>query len=347
MRVVVDGSVYGRNAEGGIARYWTEVMKAMTRLDSSLGLEVVVPPRAHRPEGVSCRTIGSLGAYASALRADLFHSTYYTRWPRLKCPSVVTAYDFIDASFPLLRPNGDGFVERQLDAIRRASGVIAISESTRALVMEWSGMDSSKIHVAYPAVAAPFAQPLPDAEEIRSFRAAQTGGAPYLLHVGARRNYKNFRTLLKAFCRSASHTDRHLLILGGKHPLAEDELDWVCSARLLNRVHMSSRVDDATLRLAYAGADAMVHASRMEGFGIPVIEALACGTGLILSDIPVYREIAEGRALFVEADDVEAWEEALKANIRIQPVWRDEIVKQYAWEKAAQVHMDAYKSILT
>ena len=345
MRVIVDGHVFGMAPDGGIARYWTEIIRAAAHLELPMRFDVALSPTARRPAGVPCRTSGSLSAYWAAWRADLFHTTYYTHWPRMKCPSVATVYDFVDASFPLLRPNGEGFVGRQMAALKRAAAVVAISKSTRDLAVRLAGIDPARLFVAYPAVAAPFAAPLPGAAEIRKFRAEQTGGAPYLVHVGDRRNYKNFRTVLRAFCRAAPSMDRHLLILGGKHPLAEDELDWVYSARLSNRVHFCSRVDDATLRLAYAGADAMVHASRMEGFGIPVIEALACGTGLILSDIPVYREIAEGRAVWVEADDVEAWEQALKTDVRVQPGWREEVLKSYTWEAAARVHLDAYRSV--
>ena len=345
MRVLVDGIVYGRNAGGGIARYWTEVMRAVSRMGLPIRFDLVVPPKAGRPVGLSCATTGHVSAYWAALRADVFHSTYYTRWPRMRVPAVATAYDFVDASFPLLRPNGEGFVDRQLIALRRAAAVVAISKSTRDLAGRVAGIDPARTFVAYPAVAAPFSDPIPGAEEIRRFRQAYTRGYPYLLHVGARRNYKNFRTLLRAFCRAAPSMDRHLLVLGGTHPLAEDELDWVYSARLSDRVHFHSRVDDATLRLAYAGADALVHASRMEGFGIPVIEALACGTGLILSDIPVYREIAEGRAAWVPADDVDAWEQALKSDVRVQPVWREEVLQQYTWEAAARAHVDAYRSV--
>lgn len=347
MRVAMDGIVYKDNFSGGIARYWTEVLRAIIRLELPIHLDLVVPPGAHWPEGVPCRTSGRRLTSLAVARADVFHTSYYTSWPRLKCPSVVTAYDFIDASFPLLRPNDEGFVERQFDAIRKASAVITISKSTRDLAMELSGIDPARVFVAYPAVAEPFSMLLPEEEEIRRFRKEQTGGAPYLVHIGNRRNYKNFRTILKAFCQAAPSMDRHLLILGGRQPFAEDEAHWVFSARLQDRIHFPTRVDDAMLRLAYAGADAMVSASLMEGFGIPVIEALACGTGLILSDTPVYREIAADRALFVEAADVETWKEAMKAEIHIQPSWREEVLKKYTWEAAARVHLDAYESVLT
>ena len=347
IRVSIDGHVFGMAPGGGIARYWTEVIRAASRLRLPVRFDVAVSPTARRPEGVPCRTIGSLSSYWAAARADLFHTTYYTGWPRMKCPSVATVYDFVDASFPLLRPNGEGFVGRQMDALKRAAAVVAISKSTRDLAVRLAGVDPARIFVAYPAVAAPFTQPVPAADEIRRFRVEHTGGAPYLVHVGNRKNYKNFRTILKAYCRAAPFTDRHLLVMGGQQPFGEDELDWIFSAGLQDRIHYSPQVDDVALRLAYAGADALVHSSRMEGFGIPVIEALACGTGLILSDIPVYREIAEGYATFVEVDNLEAWVQALQAPVAVQPAWREEVLRRYTWDEAARTHVRAYESALS
>ncbi|MEI6563415.1 MAG: glycosyltransferase family 1 protein [bacterium] len=346
MRIVLDGVIYGRNPNGGITRYWTEVLAAISRMNVSIRLDLILPKGVARPAGLPCLTAGSLSASLAVARADIFHTSYYSHWPRMNGPSVVTVYDYIDASFPLLRPNEGGFVDHQLYAIRGASVVITISQSSRELTLKLAGIDPSRIFVAYPAVAFPFSLPPPCAEEIKEFRRVHTGGAPYLVHVGSRKNYKNFWTLLRAFGLAAQNTDRHLLILGGGHSLTTEELDFIISARLLDRVHFYPAVDDATLRQAYAGADAIIHASLMEGFGIPVIEALACGTGLILSDIPVYREIAGGRASFVEATDIEAWGHAMKSEVFVHPSWREEVLRQYTWEAAAQVHLSAYKSIL-
>ncbi len=346
IRACIDGYIFGMAPGGGIARYWTEVIRASAELELPIQFDVVVAPGIRRLKGISFRMHRSFFAYWAAFRADIFHSTYYTRWPRIRCSEVTTVYDFVDASFPLLHPNREGFVERQFASLRQAAVVIAISKSTRDLAVKLAGIDPARVFVAYPAVAESFAQPVPSVDEIRRFCAEHTGGAPYLVHVGNRKNYKNFRMILKAYCRAVPGTDRHLLVLGGQQSFGEEEVDWIFSAHLQDRIHFLPQVDDATLRLAYAGADALVHASRMEGFGIPVIEALACGTGLILSDIPVYREIAEGYASFVEVDNLEAWVRALQAPVAVQPAWREEVLRRYTWDEAARIHVQAYESAL-
>jgi hypothetical protein len=85
---------------------------------------------------------------------------------------------------------------------------------TRDLTLKLTGINPCNVFLAYPGVSDPFVQARPDEAEIRSFRDAETGGAPYLLHVGGCENYKNFRTILKAFCRIATKSERHLLIVG-------------------------------------------------------------------------------------------------------------------------------------
>lgn len=342
IRVVIDGIVYGKSSSEGISRYWTEVLRAFERSDIPVRCDLVVPQNVRPLKEIRCHREGTIGAYWAAWRADLFHSTYYTRWPRLKCPSVATAYDFIDASFPEYHPNGAGFVERQYDVLRRAAAVIAISKSTRDLAVELAGIDTDRIFVAYPAVAEPFSLPPPGGDEIQRFRREHTGGAPYLVHVGRRRIYKNFLTILKAFVASARDTDRHLLVVGGPPDWTAEESEALDGGTAAARIHLIPKASDDFLRLAYAGADALVHASRMEGFGIPVIEALACGTSLILSDIPVYREIAEGMAVFVAPLDVEAWTQAIRTPQFVQPKWREEVRRRYAWEGAARMHRTAY-----
>lgn len=346
MRICVDGLIYRQSPNGGIARYWTELFMAVDLPGAGVRFDVALPSGARRPPNVRSARASSLGAYWAAWRADLFHSTYYTLWPRMRCPSVVTVYDFIDALLPQLRPHNARFVQRQLELIRRAAAVVVISETTRKLAVDLAGADPEKVFLAYPGVSRPFTPPPPAAADVVRFRQAQTGGAPYLLHVGERKNYKNFRTILKAFCRVADKTDRHLIVLGGSSPPEGDEIDWMVSARLLNRIHFLPIVNDDVLRLAYAGADAMVHASLMEGFGIPVVEALASGTGLILSDIPVYREIAGSMAAFVDPVDPDAWGEAILRPVTVQSGWRDAVLSRFSWAAAAAAHLDAYRCAL-
>lgn len=346
MRLCIDGIVYGNNAHGGVARYWTGLLKALSDLRVLDQIDLVIPRKAVRPVcGARIQRIGMPGAYWAAARAGVFHSTYYTRWPRIKCPSVITVYDFVDAAHPLCMSNGPDFVDRQRAVIERADAVIAISKTTALEIQQYTETDGNKIYCAYPGVASPFTDTPPSQQDRFSFRARLTGGAPYFLHVGKRGMYKNFRTLFRAFCRVASQIDHHLVLVGDRNRLLADEWDCILTAGLESRVHYRPYVDDPWLRLAYAASDALVHASIQEGFGIPVIEALACGTACILSDIPVYREIASGLAQFVNPISEDAWAEAFLDPPQIDSGARDQVLNKYQWDKAADTHIRAYRDI--
>jgi glycosyltransferase involved in cell wall biosynthesis len=349
MRVIVDGIIFNTKGKGGIARYFTETLNAIKKNDPNTCLEVIIPVGTNAPHSLACRENGRLATSFAVSRGDVFHTSYYTNWPRLKIPIITTAYDFIDASFPLLRPNGEGFVKRQIDTIRRSSAVIAISNSTKELTCQFADIDSSKVYLAYPGVTLPFSGPLPEDQEIKKFVQSVTGGAPYILHVGTRGNYKNFKTILRAFSLAAQSkfTQRHLVLIGGEYVLPPDEIDMVVSSGIIDRVHLLHGINDNMLHLAYAGADAMVSASLMEGFGIPIVEALACGTGLILSDISVYREIAEGYAVFIRANSVDDWVTAMiDQEPTVEPGWKDSIIAKYDWDIAAQTHLNVYSTVV-
>lgn len=349
MRVIVDGIIFDLKGKGGIARYFSETLEAIRRIDPSIRLEVIVPPGTKGPRSLKCRQNGRLATSFVVSRGDIFHSSYYTRWPRLNIPAITTVYDFIDASFPLLRPNGIGFVQHQIDALQRSTALIAISKCTKELICQFADVDPSKVYLAYPGVSSPFSGPRPDEKNIEKFVLSTTGGIPYYLHVGARGNYKNFRTILKAYsiAAQAKLTERHLVLIGGESTLASDEIDIVVSAGVIDRVHLLHGVTDETLHLAYTGADATVSASLMEGFGIPVVESLSCGTGLILSDIPVYREIAEEYAIFLPANNVDDWVSALIGNAPlVKAGCRDSIINTFSWNISAHTHLDVYSKII-
>ncbi|MBE0677028.1 MAG: glycosyltransferase family 4 protein [Bacteroidales bacterium] len=336
-------------SNGGIARYFTETLNAIKKNDPNTCLEVIIPAGTNKPHSLACRENGRLSTSFAVLRGDVFHTSYYTRWPRLKIPIITTVYDFIDASFPLLSPNGNGFIQRQIDTIRRSSAVISISKSTKELICQFAGIDSSKVYLAYPGVSFPFSGSQPDYQDIRKFVQLITGGAPYILHVGTRGNYKNFRTILRAYSLAAQskYSERHLVLIGGEHALAPDEIDMVVSSGIIDRVHLLHGLTDKMLHLAYAGADAMVSASLMEGFGIPIVESLSCGTGLILSDISVYREIAEGYAIFLRANSVDDWVTALIGETPpVEAGWKDSIINKFNWDTAAQTHLNVYSALI-
>lgn len=351
MKVLIDGIIFRLKPTGGIARYWNEIFKRLAAGNGS-GIEYAVTlPRGSESEIPEqfIKVERTVGALLTALRADVFNSTYYRQWPSMRRKvNVVTVYDWIDASLPLYHPNaGAGFLEKQRKAIKNAAHVVAISEDVKRRTMEFAGFPEERISVAAPAVGGDFTLPLPVEEEKEAFRRKYGISRPYLLHVGNRRNYKNFRTIIEAWISVSDKCGRDLVIAGGEPNLNDSELYAVSSRGLYDRVHFIHRPNDADLRLAYAAADAFVSASVMEGFGIPVIESMACGTLPIVSDIPIYREVAGDSALFVPWYDTAAWGEIMCMDFSRLRTTQDlvEASRRFSWDSAADVYSQVYSGV--
>ena len=166
------------------------------------------------------------------------------------------------------------------------------------------------------------------------------------MHVGRKYSYKNFRTVLEGYLQIADKTDRHLLVVGGEDALSDDLAHAVYRARAEKKVHVLPFVSDVDLRLAYAASDGFLSASLGEGFGIPILEALASGAKPILSDIPVYREVAGDMAEYLPASDPEAWADTMLRDHPWKPEYRDAVLARYSWKKCAEAHLRLYRKIL-
>ena len=316
-RVLIDG-VYFQVGRTGIGRVWTALLRAWA--DAGLAEHLLVLDRgatAPRQDGVAylpvapCdyRYTGDEAARLQELcdreRADLFVSTYYTA--PLTTPSLFVAYDMIpevyghDLDAPVWR-------EKQY-AVQHASGHVAISRSTaRDLARFFPGVAEADVTVAYPGVDAAFRPAA--AEEVEGFRARHDlAGRPYFLLVGNRsgfNGYKNALLFFRGFARLLERERFAVVCAGGVaeleaefRPLAGD-----AAVRLLEP-------GDDELRAAYGGALALAYPSRYEGFGLPVVEAMACGCPVITCRNSSLGEVAGDAALFVPEDDAAAMAAAL------------------------------------
>ena len=345
IRVLVDGYPFLKNGRGGVARYVLETVRAL-RAAGGASVSLQVPRGAAFPPPIPHVGENGVAAFLARRRADVFHSAWYRVPPRLHGAAfVATVYDWIDAELPLYKPNGGDFAGRQACAVAAAAGLVCISEDVTRRTAARTGFPRERIAVAPPAPAAVFRAEPPAEAERAAFRARTTGGAPYVLHVGSRGLYKNFATVLRGFLAASARTDRHLVLVGGERSLTDDEVFRIARAGCLERVHFLRRVPDGELRLAYAAADAYASASHMEGFGLPVVEAMACGTLPVLSDVPVYREVAGTAARYAPPADVGAWADLFAGPLEPVPGARESALSRYSWEKAAAAHLALYRSL--
>lgn len=263
--------------------------------------------------------------------ADLFISTYYTT--PLSTPSVFMAYDMIpeivgaDLREPMWREKHYG--------IGHASAYISISENTaRDLIKFFPEISPESVTVAHCGVQKTFSPASPD--EISRFKTKYGLSKPYFIGVGAGTGYKNSILFFQGLAQLATKHGFEI-VCTGSGGLLPPELRAHTSGIAVHMLQLS----DEELRLAYAGAVALVYPSKYEGFGLPVLEAMSCGCPVITCANASIPEVAGEAALYVSDEDVNGMANALcdvqKPEVRNSLIAAGlEQAKKFSWSSMAQ-----------
>ena len=296
--VVVDGVVYSLQRYGGLIRYWDQLLIELVRLDVSIELQLPERLRAHPPKVPR----------PLVRRSRVFHSTYFTRAAE-DIPSVVTVHDCIYEASPEIvsRIDPDAqILTRKKQCIADARAIVVPSKATEAAVRTHYPAIAVPIHVVPEGVAPEFVHPAaPEAiRRARSLRRRAGSIRPYLLHVGGRAEYKDFLTVLAAFGQREVVESFDLVVVGSEYGPRRDEHQSLEALPSAAKVCWLGQVSTEELAALYTDAAALVSASTMEGFGLPVLEAVASGTPVACTRIPAYVETVGSVAEMFEAGDV-------------------------------------------
>src|SRR5438128_2794579 len=246
---------------------------------------------------------------------DVYHSTQLSLPARRRFAAVVTVHDLAPLIWPahyLRLPYARLGHAWQYALARRADAVIAVSEATRRDVVERLGVPEERVTVIPEAVDDAFAPPSRD-EARRTVRERFAIPARYVLYVGQFDPRKNVRGLLRAFASAAARdNDLRLVIAGDLGRLASFLRDALAGERVpRERVLLTGYVDDVTLGALYAGAECLLHAALLEGFGLTALESLAAGTPVVAFAGGAVAEVVGDAGLLVRAGDDDALAGAL------------------------------------
>jgi glycosyltransferase involved in cell wall biosynthesis len=312
------------------------------------------PARLEQPTYRIAWEQGVLPRQLRRIEADVVHGLVNVLPLSTRRPGVVTVHDLSFLRLPQLFPL---YKRAYLTALCRASvararQVIAVSRQTADdLVLAW-GMDRERVLIAPNGVDPRFGPGTP--AQASDFRRAQGLPERYWFYLGTLEPRKNLPVLLRAFARwrqqaSVEEQAVQLVLAGGKGWYYETIFAQVEALGLAGVVHFPGFISADVLPEWYRAAELFAFPSRYEGFGLPVIEAMACGTPVICSNAPGVREVAADAAIQLPPDDVEAWVAAL-SMVATQPALRAQLQKagimrarQFTWETAAAVTIDAYE----
>lgn len=370
MRILYDGEVYSWQAAGGINRYFANVIGGLPR-DFEPALLVAGPRSVNFPahpnlsayeygrryprlEGFSYR----LGLHTSRLRDrllagrlargrfDLFHPTYYrllTGRPvgSYRAPTVLTVWDMIHELFPEEMDPAGVYAEEKRRAVLAADRVICISENTKRDLLARHPVPEERVVVTH--LASELDASLAEGPEPAPAR-------PFFLYVGSRSRYKNFGGLLRAFARAFPRKpDLALCVVGP--PFTAEEERLVADLGLDGRVEHYGHAADAQLAKLYRRSLALVYPSLYEGFGIPPLEAMSCGTVAAVSNSSSLPEVVGDAGLLFDPRAPDELTDILAALAADESLRRGLIERgrrraaEFSWEKTVARTVEVYRSV--
>jgi glycosyltransferase involved in cell wall biosynthesis len=353
----------------GIHTYTEQTLRHLTQADPDLHYTLFTshPPRDLDPaiaieatrwntERPALRILWEQIAQPRAVRrvkADVLHATAFVGPIVQSCPTVLTIYDLSFALFPqFFRGLRQTYLRLGTrTSARHAKRIIAISDNTRRDIARLYNVPLDKIDLAYPGVDQTLGRR--SAVEVERFCHEKSLPAKFLLFLGTLEPRENLSMLIRAFAQMKNECpDAKLVLAGGIGWLADEIFEAVKLAGVEDRVIFAGFVAEEEKPLWYSAATAFVYPSIYEGFGLPPLEAMACGTPVIVSSAASLPEVVGDAGVTIDPKDVGAWAAAMSR------VWKDEThraeltnrglrqAKKFTWLAAARSITATYRQAI-
>lgn len=290
-------------------------------------------------------------------KVDIYHATDFVLPPTLpRVPTLLTVHDlsFVrvpETASPALKSYLDQVVPR---SVRRATHVLADSQATKDDLVALYGVDSSKVTVLLSGVDSRFRKADSVLLSLTTRTKYQISEAPYIFSVGTVQPRKNYGRLIQALAMLRGQGyDLQLVIAGGKGWLEDPIYEMIRTTGMENSVRFIGFADEADLPALYRGAVCLAFPSLYEGFGLPILEAMGCGTPVITANVSSLPEVAGDAALMVDPYDLDALTNAIRKiiddeQLRQQLIQKGyERIKQFTWEASARHLLQIYAQLLT
>ncbi|HEY3170893.1 MAG TPA: glycosyltransferase family 1 protein, partial [Thermoanaerobaculia bacterium] len=265
--------------------------------------------------------------------------------------------DIIHLLYPQFLPNRAALIYARVmirRALSRADRIITVSYNSKRDLVDYFGISPSRVEVIYNGVSPEFRTGLPDDERARVARKYGIT-RPYLLFLGGEKPHKNVQNVVRAFAEARrSRPDLpHVLALAGPMPKNSARIDALIRALDVgSAIARPGLIDEEDLPGLFSGADVLLYPTLYEGFGLPVVEAMACGTPVLTSSTSALQEIAGGYSYLVDPLDVDAIARGILA-LTTNPKVRADFVElgrkralDFSWDKAAERTLEVYAEVL-
>jgi len=367
-RVLVDATAVPAD-RGGVGRYVDGLIAALGGLDADLAVasqrsdverygrlaphaQVVSGPTAiaHRPARLAWEQTG-LPLLAQQVGADVIHSPHYTMPLRAGKPVVVTLHDATFFTEPELHASVKGGFYRSATrtSLRRATRCIVPSKATRDELVRLLDGDPTRIDVAYHGVDTGLFHPPTDAERTRVSDRLGLHGHPYVAFLGMLERRKNVPNLVRGWARAVDGTDSPpALVLAGGRGWDEEVDAAIAEVPSHLRIVRPGYLRFVDLPGFLGGAEVVAFPSRAEGFGLPVLEAMACSAPVLTTSQLSLPEVGGDAVAYVEMD-ADSIAEGLRGLLD-DPERRRSLreagharAREFTWESSAEAHLASYE----
>ncbi len=298
----------------------------------------------------------TLPRLARKLDVDLLHYPHFDAPVLIQTvPVVATIYDTKYLTRPNFFPNLSQIKNRYMrfsyaNTLKRAAQVMAISHATAQDLEQLFGKRPQPIHVTQLAADPAFVPQ--SAEKISALRQTYQLQRPFILSVGERRPHKNFGTLIRAYQRSAASKTHDLVIIGQPYQDYQELEDLIQADQLDSSVHLLNRISFQDLITFYSAADLFVLVSLYEGYGLPVVEAMACHTAVVSSNTTALAEVTGNGGWQVDPLNTAEITHAIDTLIQNEDLREQWVEKgkswvgQFSWKRAAAETWLVYRETL-
>jgi glycosyltransferase involved in cell wall biosynthesis len=332
----------GIHSRIGVENARTSVIRIPTvgsdRIDLKLFFDIFLP-RALKRDGI-----------------DVFHGLRYFVPPARRYRVVTSFHDLFALTIPQYSPEASNRTRAQWygRAVERSNMMISSSQATKNDLMKYYDVPDKKIRVVHLAPGDHFRPITDDAVKARC-REKYGLSSPYILALGGPHPRKNLRGLIRAFAaaRTRLRSEHQLVFFGGTADLADLHRDDIEKERVSGDVRFIYPVPDDDLPVIYSMADLFVYPSLYEGFGIPIVEAMSCGTPVVTSNVSSMPEVAADAALLVDPGQPEDICEKIVSVLDDPDLQRSlrqkglERAKDFSWDKNARETMAVYREVVS